>query len=328
MVAGLCLALIFIAGELALEWMGFGSPPMVTLNPGVSYELQPGQSIVRRWPLSEDSVSHVKTNRMGLRSDEIGPAPAPGVLRIFFVGDSITYGTTQVDQDHIFTELVHHELPAILHQPVEVMNASIGGWAIENELEFVKEHGIAGASRVILCLNSSDPTQPKAIYSNGLGMRTSPYAWPGGYRELYARVLSPMAFRLLRATGLHWSALHEVASDPGMTVANDAAALRHNLALLDQFQSYVQASHGSFSILYIPFIAEVANPSIADQGREGLKAWASTHRVPLLHVRGMYGSTRLTDYTLRDHTHFNRKGNRVVADAIEQGWNTLTGVQP
>ena len=109
MVAGLCLALIFIAGELALEWMGFGSPPMVTLNPGVSYELQPGQSIVRRWPLSEDSVSHVKTNRMGMRSDEIGPAPAPGVLRIFFVGDSITYGTTQVDQDHIFTELVHHE---------------------------------------------------------------------------------------------------------------------------------------------------------------------------------------------------------------------------
>ena len=40
------------------------------------------------------------------------------------------------------------------------MNGSISGWAIANELAFLKEHGTLSADRVILVLNDGDPTQP------------------------------------------------------------------------------------------------------------------------------------------------------------------------
>lgn len=322
-----CLLLVSFGGEFILEWLGFGSPALVVQNSFTNYELRPEQNVVRRWPLSEDRVSRVKTNSLGMRADEISPNHPPGVLRIFFVGDSITYGTTQVDQSHIFTELVHHDLPGILHQPVEVMNAAVGGWAIENELDFVKEHGVQQADRVILCINSADPSQSKSEFTSDGGLSTEEYPWPKGYRELFSRAISPMAFKLLLRFGIHWSAVHEVAVDPGVTTSNDSRTLDHNLHLLDEFQSYVSSAHAKFSILYIPFIREVADPKISEKGREAVKNWAADHNVPFLYVSTMYGAANLDDFTLRDHTHFNALGNRMVANAIERQWNVLTGAQ-
>jgi hypothetical protein len=322
-----CLFVVFLAGEFVLEWVGFGSPALVVQNSFTSYELRPEQNVVRRWPLSEDRVSRVTTNRVGMRADEIPPNHSPGVLRIFFVGDSLTYGTTQVDQKHIFTELVHRELPGILHRPVEVMNASAGGWAIENELGFVKEHGVQQADHVILCINSADPSQPKAELAQSGALSTQPYSWPKGYRELLGRVISPMAFKLLRRVGIHWSAVHDVAMDPGVALANDSRALAHNLDLLSEFQDYVSSAHAKFSILYIPFTWEVADPKVSEEGREAVRNWAAVHKVPFLYVTTMYGAAKLDDFTLRDRTHFNIQGNRMVANAIEQQWNVLAGSQ-
>lgn len=37
--------------------------------------------------------------------------PPPGVVRVLFVGDSITYGTTHVDQGKIFTQIVDAGCP-------------------------------------------------------------------------------------------------------------------------------------------------------------------------------------------------------------------------
>ncbi len=102
----------------------------------------------------------MRTNEYGMRSDPIRPGRIPGTRRIYFLGDSMTYGTTQVDQSRLFTEIVHQRLPEQIHEPVEVMNGAISGWAPANELAYLREHGTLNADLVILVLNSGDPTQP------------------------------------------------------------------------------------------------------------------------------------------------------------------------
>jgi len=97
-----------------------------------------------------------------MRSDEVSPVPTPGVVRVLFVGDSLTYGTTHVDQRKIFTQIVGRGLPSIVHHSVEVLNASANGWAPDNEWSWVRTRGIFHSNFVLLVLNDGDVTQPWA----------------------------------------------------------------------------------------------------------------------------------------------------------------------
>ena len=50
-----------------------------------------------------------------MRSDDFHIAKPIGTDRLMFVGDSLAYGTTRIDQEKIFTEILHPELPALVH---------------------------------------------------------------------------------------------------------------------------------------------------------------------------------------------------------------------
>lgn len=137
-IAGWIIAALLILGictELLLRFvLGLGTPVVVVPDPACSYALAPNQRIWRFF-------CHTHTDRYGMRSDAFTPLPAPGTLRVMFVGDSVTYGTSHVDQPRIFTELLHHGLPSVVHQRVEVINASAGGWGIDNELSWLRSRG-------------------------------------------------------------------------------------------------------------------------------------------------------------------------------------------
>jgi len=305
-----------ILGEILLQLLGFGHPAIVTSDSPARYELLPNQSIRRLWPLSDSWVSHVRTNRLGMRSDPLAETKPSGTLRIYFLGDSITYGTTQVDQSGLFSELVHRELPSLIHQSVEVMNGAISGWAIANELAFVKEHGTLGADRLILVINDGDPTQPMASLPPNDGIPSLEHHPRWGFQELWDRGLRGKISGLLGGGAGNFQ-------DPGTAIAADAVALQQNLGFLAELRSFVEVSGGKLSILYIPFIDSAKLSAAARPGRDAVESWAKNHSVPFLNIGADLAHYRPESILLRDHAHFNVAGHRAIATAIEQRWTTL-----
>lgn len=143
----------FIEGVLRFV-LGVGNPVLIAPDPYCEYILKPDQHIFRFF-------AHIDTNHLGMRSDEVPAKRSPDTLRLMLVGDSIVYGTSRVDQHQIFSEILHHDLPSIVHEPVEVLNTSAGGWAIENELSYIRSRGIFKSDMVLLVLNNGDLTQPR-----------------------------------------------------------------------------------------------------------------------------------------------------------------------
>ena len=317
-------ALMIVCGEAGLQLLGFGHPALVTTDSPAQYEPVPDQCIHRVWPLSDSLIAHVCINRFGMRSDPISENKPPGTLRIYFLGDSITWGTTEVDQRSLFTEIVHRELPLELHQPVEVMNGSISGWAIANELAFLKEHGTLNADRVILVLNDGDPTQPIAPKPVDEDIPSIAHHPIFGFQELWDRGLRPQLSGLLQRLNIHWN--QAATEDPGLGIGHDQAVLQNNIALLGQMNKFVKASGARLSILFIPFQYLLVDPSTAGDvptGKEAVERWANRNCVPFVDLGPVMAKYPLDTVVLRDQCHFNVRGNRDIATQIEVHWAEL-----
>jgi lysophospholipase L1-like esterase len=321
--------LLLFCGEAFLQLLGFGHPALITTDSPAQYEPVPNQCVRRVWPLSASLIAHVCTNRFGMRSGPISDQKAPGTLRIYFLGDSITWGTTQVDQSELFTEIVHRELPRELHEPVEVMNGSISGWAIANELAFLEEHGTVQADRVILVLDDGDPTQPISVPSMDETSPSVAHHPRFGYQELWDRALRPELSKILLKVKIHWHAAET--RDPGIDIGDNAGVLQNNLALLSRMNSFVTASGGKLSILFIPFQVTRENKLDYAKARNGEKAvenWAESNGVPFVDLVPYMSQFPVDSVVLRDHRHFNPRGHRDIATGIEAHWDEFAGAEP
>jgi lysophospholipase L1-like esterase len=81
----------------------------------------------------------VRTNAFGFRDHEwTVPKPA-GRTRVMVVGDSFTFGNA-LDQENRYTDLLDARLHAV--GDVEVINASAGGWNLDNESAFLRTEAL------------------------------------------------------------------------------------------------------------------------------------------------------------------------------------------
>lgn len=325
------LAAAVVTGEILLQLMGLGHPLLVTTNSPANYEFAPNQHIWRTWPMSSSLISLARTNQYGMRSPRIASVPPRGTLRVYFLGDSIPYGTTQVSQSQIFVSRIRQELPAIVHEPVQAMDGACSGWAISNELAYLEEHGTLGASRIILVLNDGDPMQPESpapTKTVNTGIPTLNNHPIFGYQELWDRGLEPMLYRKLIAW--HVESVHlRNAADPGDTVAENMAALKANLRYLTRMQQYVQKSGAQMSIVFVSLNLKMKDPDVAapaNFGRQAIQEWASQHDVPFLNLIPTLSKYPQNSIRLRLHVHFNVKGNAIIAAAILKHWSMLDPV--
>ena len=98
------LAGLVVVAELLLRLVfGFGTPVLYQEDAAAGYLLQPNQHVYRIF-------CHNDTNHVSMRSDEFAMPKPAGTYRVLFIGDSITYGTTHVDQPLIFTSLLEKSL--------------------------------------------------------------------------------------------------------------------------------------------------------------------------------------------------------------------------
>lgn len=200
----MAVAALLIMTEAGLRLgAGLGNPVLYQPDAACGY-LPVADQRVRRFGCWNE------INQFGQRSAEISADKPTGLKRILFIGDSVTYGTTHVDQSQIFTELLAQRLPKQLGRPVQIMNASTGAWAVANEVGYLRSRGTFGADSVIIVLNTGDLVQPF-----NPGELTAVSGYPSrrpwcALTELWVRYLSPRLFG------------RKAAQDAGSTAASGA----------------------------------------------------------------------------------------------------------
>ncbi len=293
-----------IACELTLRYtLGLGDALMLEPDAASSYVIKPDQHVYRFF-------SHTDINHWSMRSPAFSLQKAPGVYRVLLIGDSMTYGSTQVDQKDIFSSLLQAELPAQLHTPVDVLNGSAGAWAIGNETGFLRSRGSFDADLVVLVLNSGDIAQPPATLSD-LGGDAATVKPLCALCELWTRYLRDKIIPQHQSPKM----------DAGTTLSTNIANIKANLAYLGEFQALTKQDHARMGIVflamrkYVPEHAQTSAPEI-------LADWAKQHQVPLIDATGAE-TVFSTEQMTRDGIHFKAKGHRVAATYIEQRWNDL-----
>jgi hypothetical protein len=285
-------SLVLLLGTLngALSLVGLGDPVLIQPDDQCGYVLRPNQDHYRFFV-------HTRINSHSMRSSEFPARKGSRVYRIMFVGDSITYGTTRVDQNNIFTEIVHREMPSQFHEHIEVLNASANAWGIANELGYIRSRGVFNSDVVVLVLNDGDLDQRKSTV-NDVGT------------QLF----------LARPT----CALCEVARhygesqrpDRGTTDDNDGSQREANLRDLQAFHDFVQTNHSKMVILFVPFRKNLPNATTRVLQPE-LVGWARTEAVPVVDTTPGLASLTISAASIDGGTHLSAAGNMAVATAFE-----------
>jgi lysophospholipase L1-like esterase len=118
-------------------------------SPRIPYALRPD---VRTTQFGLD----VRVNSLGFRGEEVTPAPAPGVQRVLFVGDSVVFGQGLAEHDAMPT-LLAHDLNAAGRGRWEVVNAGVPGYNLDAEAAALGEHQLAlRPSRVVVGVSLND----------------------------------------------------------------------------------------------------------------------------------------------------------------------------
>jgi lysophospholipase L1-like esterase len=123
LVVACSIALPFVVAESVLRHMGLGTPIRYGINGAFRYAPLPNQR-VERWG------AVVTIDGQGLRGTE--PWSTPADLHVLFVGDSVTWGGTQMDDAAIFSSLTCGVLEARLAKRVVCSNAGVNNYRIDN----------------------------------------------------------------------------------------------------------------------------------------------------------------------------------------------------
>ena len=137
-----CLAI----GEFALRTIGLGDPLLYRTHAVYGYELLPAQQAKRL------RGAKVTIDANGLR----GTSKWDGHNKILFVGDSVTYGGSYVDDAELFSSLTCDLLTKSTGTEFVCGNAGTNGYGVRNMIGRLRWGPIQDAEYVILAVISDD----------------------------------------------------------------------------------------------------------------------------------------------------------------------------
>lgn len=149
-ILGLVVLSPIVAVELVARWIGLGEPIVYATNAAYRFAPIPNQHVKRRGGAS------VTIGPEGLRGVE--PWSGPADHRILFIGDSVTWGGTNTDDDKTFAHLTCVELEARLAQNFVCGNAGVNGYGTDNMIARLRyDTELERADTVVVTLISVDP---------------------------------------------------------------------------------------------------------------------------------------------------------------------------
>ncbi|NBB87691.1 MAG: SGNH/GDSL hydrolase family protein, partial [Bacteroidetes bacterium] len=185
---------LFVLAEVGLRvTMGLGTPPLLQADSTIGYLFQPNQDLDR-------FGNRVQINGVHQRSEPLSNRPDSSLLRVLFLGDSVTWGGVLIDQPNTYPEVFEARMDAACALPVEALNASAGSWGIGNLQAYLDRFGTFDSDIVVLQIGSHDLLQAP---SDASPVGTHP-AFPAEHpllatQELITRYLWPRYVRPLVA---------------------------------------------------------------------------------------------------------------------------------
>lgn len=297
---------LLLSAEIGLRAIvGLGNPPLFQSDPEVGYLMVANQEVYRLG-------TRIKINAFHQRSDDLAPLPAPGVIRYFFLGDSITFGITGVDQTQIYPELVG-SAQRQSGEKIEIMDASAVSWGIGNELAYVRRFGTFGSKIAILEIGSADLLQPTSV-GDGVGVNASqPARKPiSAISELLERVLLPRLKDMLGMVD---------ASNEPVTPADRDLQYDENMKHFADLVAAVRKQGSSPLVVLMPGLAELVPPespglSRYQPYRARFRQYAAGLGLPLLDIADKWRGDANNEAYYVDGTHLTVAGNEALAREI------------
>jgi hypothetical protein len=252
-----------------------------------------------------------------MRSPPISPHKPPGVTRLLFVGDSVTYGTTYLDQSRIFTSLLAQRLGAVAHGPVEVLNASAGGWAPSNEVGYLRSRGTFDSDLVVFVNNTEDLNQPFATVDLRSTGPTPGHRPLSAIEEVLLRYILPRVFAGMQA------------HDPGSSGGAPADPAQVNACILvplDEARTICQKAHARFAVIYTPD-RTVSGRSDWKACERILMDWGQRRHVLILNMSDQFLSQPFS-YVYIDGLHLHPGGHELIAQRVIDSWPRLMSANP
>lgn len=167
------LALAFAAvllllsfAELALRVVGIAQVMTYERNAAYGYLMRPNQVV-------STYGNPIEINALGLRGPPLLHSRPAGVVRVLFLGDSITYGGGRVYEGDLFCRRLEH-LARSDGLRVEAVNLSAPGWSPQNWTAWVERHGTLGADLLVVVMPETDRSRPFATLEGSRLVESAP----------------------------------------------------------------------------------------------------------------------------------------------------------
>jgi lysophospholipase L1-like esterase len=296
----ICLIVAMVATMLILEAVGrvYGlHQPVIYEKTTYGYRVAPNQNIHR-------FGNRIFYNEQGLRSEPMTLVGSPGTLRVLCLGDSVTNGGAITDQAETFP----YQLQSVLRKQfgsVEVLNASAPGWAISNELGWVRENGVFGSGIVILAISTHDLFQTMAP-SDIVGSHPSfPAQRPLlAIQDVFIHYVLPRVFP------------GNNVADPGVTdtEVSDAQAAKNRDEIF-AIEEIVRKQGGKLVVLFLEQAGDKEIDSHTMSAKRQLFFTLNIKSIPVITLGSEIEQVGRNEI-FRDEVHPNPAGNRTIAVVI------------
>ena len=288
--------------------LGLGTPPLLQADSTIGYLFQANQDLHR-------FGNRVQINGVHQRSEPLSNRPDSSLLRVLFLGDSVTWGGVLVDQADTYPEVFEVRMDSACTLPVEALNASAGSWGIGNLKAYVERFGTFDSDVVVLQIGSHDLLQ-EASDASPVGEHPAfPTENPWmAIQELVTRYLWPRYVRPL---------LTDPQPAPTATDSTaQAAQFARNMDALGDLVRTIRAAEARPLLLHTPDRNEVVGTK--DQYaskyaayRPRFLALADSLTVPVVNLKQSWKEVDASAY-FRDGVHLSIRGNEVIGDITVQ----------
>lgn len=284
----LVLVVAAVLLEVGLRGLGLGDPILYDNRAAYGYRPLPNQTRRRLFG------AQVSVNDLGVRGPEVAPERPKDTVRLLFLGDSVTWGGSSVDDDVVFPAVAGRTLAAAVDAPVESLDAGVNAWGPQNVLGFLLETRGFDSSVWVLTLLQDDFRREKTHLGEVPYFSVAP-------RSAIEELAVYGAYRLMNRYRLKKPAddLERLATD--------------NLAVIEAIIQTARLQDVELLLVWHPTEDEVP-PNPPSGRRAALLALAKKHDVPVLDLTDAYAASAEKVWT--DGMHLGTAGHRVAGEAI------------
>ena len=293
--------------EFGLRFIGLGDPLLYYENTSYRYAVRPDQRSRRL------GGATVTVDSAGLRTTVDWTQPAD--VKVLFIGDSVTWGGSNVDDRDLFSELVCARLVERIGKTFNCGNAGTNAYGVENMTARLVYDGAFGDEEVVVVTLVSGDAARGLQTLRALPFFAKPPAQP------FPAIIELSAYAIDRAR--HW--LRFDGAPPGPRPDHEVETTRVRLDELFDVLRAMQAEGKLVLLVHSPNRTEVTEgyDPLQQVTVDAMRASGLPFIEMRPHLRG-----RDLDSLYYDSVHFDAEGHRLYGDIMADQIARLLGRGP